>query len=117
MTGDDQTSEVDAVRGRLIERVHDQIRKATEMTDMRATERLLQVIEEPSDDPKLGEWLGWEPGDDLQFELLTVLAEAAQRRLREAYSAVGQRPRHARACFPNHPRLLSDGGLPGSFAS
>jgi hypothetical protein len=53
--GDDQTSEVEAVTGRLIERVHDQIREATEMTDMRATERLLDVIAERSDDPKIDE--------------------------------------------------------------
>jgi hypothetical protein len=43
------------VRGRLIERVHDQIREATEMTDMRATERLFDVIAERSDDPKIDE--------------------------------------------------------------
>jgi hypothetical protein len=46
MTGDLQASEVEAVRGRLIERVRDQIREATTMTDMRATERLLAVIAE-----------------------------------------------------------------------
>jgi hypothetical protein len=46
MTGDDQASEVEAVRGRLIERVHDHIREATTMSDMRATERLLAVISE-----------------------------------------------------------------------
>jgi predicted mannosyl-3-phosphoglycerate phosphatase (HAD superfamily) len=50
MTGDDVAREVEAVRGRLIERVQDRIREATEMTDMRATERLLDVIEERSDD-------------------------------------------------------------------
>jgi hypothetical protein len=55
MTGDDQTSEVEAVRGRLIERVHDQIREAGEMSDMRATDRLLEVIAERSGDPKIDE--------------------------------------------------------------
>ncbi|HEX4344447.1 MAG TPA: hypothetical protein VHZ31_02695 [Solirubrobacteraceae bacterium] len=50
MTGDDVAREVEAVRGRLIERVQDRIREASEMTDMRATERLLEVIEERSDD-------------------------------------------------------------------
>jgi hypothetical protein len=55
VSGDDQTSEVEAVRGRLIERVHDQIREAGEVSDMRATERLLDVIAERSDDPRVNE--------------------------------------------------------------
>ena len=50
MTGDGVAREVEAVRGRLIERVQEQIREAAEMTDMRATERLLEVIEERSVD-------------------------------------------------------------------
>jgi hypothetical protein len=50
MTGDDVAREIEAVRGRLIERVQDRIREVSEMTDMRATERLLEVIEERSDD-------------------------------------------------------------------
>jgi hypothetical protein len=56
MTGGFQASEVEAVRGRLIERVHDQIKEAaTTMTDMRATGRLLDVIAERSDDPRIDE--------------------------------------------------------------
>lgn len=50
MTGDNQASEVEAMRGRLIERVHQQIREAETMTDMRATEQLLTFIGANADD-------------------------------------------------------------------
>jgi hypothetical protein len=41
--------QIDALRGRLIDRVRDQIREASAMTDTRATERLLELVAERGD--------------------------------------------------------------------
>jgi hypothetical protein len=95
MAGDDQTREVEAVRGRLIERVHHQIREATTMTDMRATERLLAYIEEQASalDAKARS-SDTIDGSLVSIELSGVLRSAAELR-RRGDTIVHRRDLHA----------------------